>query len=274
MDTRTSAMVDTVLGPLMVRRTGAGSPALLWHSMFVDSETFAGVTGDLGRSHELFLVDGPGHGGSPGVRRRYALQDCATAAAQIMDAVGITDPVDWVGNAWGGHVGILFADAYPTRCASLTTIGTPAYALPRGQRQKTSLLVYLYRILGPGPFTGAVVEALVGPDADKTAPEAASQVAAAFRRGNRQGKYWAMRSLMLGRPDLRPVLPRLRVPTLMMSGREDAMNDLQEAERAGRSVPDGSFLPVPGNGHVAPLLIAADQVTAAIQGFWSRAGNP
>lgn len=270
MDTVTSStMIETALGPLLVRRAGAGAPAVLWHSMFVDSETFAAVVEELSRHRELILVDGPGHGGSPGPRRLYSLPDCATAAVQVLDALGISAPVDWVGNAWGGHVGIIFANTYPDRCRTLTTIGTPAYPLSRAERLRIGLLVYLYRMLGPGPFSRAVVDALVGRNAIEAEPSAASAVAEAFQRGDKRGKFWAMRSLMLRRPDLRPVLPRVQVPALMMSGRDDPMNDPLEAESAARSMPGGRFVPVAGGGHVAPLLVASDEVTRNILGFWS-----
>lgn len=265
-------MIDTAVGPLRVRRIGAGTPALLWHSLFVDSKTFDAVVEVLGRERELFLVDGPGHGDSPGPHKRYSLQDCATAAGQILDSLGVRAPVDWVGNAWGGHVGIVFADRFPTRCRTLTTIGTPPYALPRAERMQASLLVFLYRVLGPGPFSRSLVDALAGQGAAKTSPVAARAVAEAFGRGNKLGKYWAMRSVMLHRPDLRPVLPRLQVPTLMLAGRDDPMNDPEEAERAARTVPDGRFAQVTGAGHVAPLLIAPAEVIRQILAFWSE--NP
>jgi pimeloyl-ACP methyl ester carboxylesterase len=48
--------------------------------------------------------------------------------AQI--GIALDEAVDWVGNAWGGHVGILFAAVNPNRCRSLVTIGTPVHALP------------------------------------------------------------------------------------------------------------------------------------------------
>ncbi|MCC9174222.1 alpha/beta fold hydrolase [Arthrobacter sp. zg-Y179] len=270
MDTKTtSTVVPTAVGPIKIRRIGVGPPVFLWHSMFVDSETFDLVTQELGDGRELFLMDGPGHGDSPGPRRLYSLQDCATAAVQVMDALQVAVPVDWVGNAWGGHVGILLADSSPARIRTLVAIGTPAYPLPAADRRKTALLVRLYRILGPGPLSNLVVEALVGPGAATSAPSAASVVAAAFQRGDRRGKYWAMRSLMLRRPDLRPVLPRLQVPTLLMAGRDDAMNDAGEAERAARSLPAGQFVPVTGGGHVAPLLVAPNEVTRTILEFWA-----
>jgi len=268
-----STMIGTTLGPLMVHRTGAGAPALIWHSLFVDSTTFDGVVEDLKQQRELFLVDGPGHGGSPGPRRRYSLEDCAVAAAQILDAFGISAPVDWVGNAWGGHVGIVFAHMFPSRCQTLTTIGTPPYPLTRGERLQTVPLVYLYRVLGPAPFSRVIAEALAGRGAAKTSPAAAAAVSDAFRRGNKQGKYWAMQSIMLHRPDLRPVLPLLQVPTLTLVGRDDAMNDPEEAERAARSVPDGRFARVTGAGHAAPLLVAPREVSQHVLAFWSDTQN-
>jgi pimeloyl-ACP methyl ester carboxylesterase len=266
-------MIDTTLGPLMVRRKGTGEPAFLWHSLFVDSSTFANALGDLGRERELILVDGPGHGGSPGPRRLYSLVECAVAANQILDALGISAPVDWVGNAWGGHVGIVFADTFRARCRTLTTIGSPPYPLTRSERLQTLPLVSAYRLLGPAPFAGAIVDALAGKGAAKSEPQAAAAVAEAFRRGDKRDKYWAMQSVMRHRPDLRPVLPRLQVPTLMLVGRNDPMNDAVEAERAARSMRDGRFALVTGAGHVAPLLVAPDEVTQHILSFWSDSRN-
>lgn len=270
MNTKTSStMVRTGVGPLAVRRIGAGEPAVLWHSMFVDSETFADLARELGRDRELLLVDGPGHGGSPGPRRLYSLQDCAAAAAVVLDACNIAGPVDWVGNAWGGHVGFLFADSFHARCKTLTTIGTPVYPLPAAMRLKTQLLVQLYRALGPRPLRNIVVESIVGHNAEATEPTAASAVSASFQRGDKRGKYWAMRSLMLRRPDLRPLLPRIQVPTLMLGGQEDALFDVKEAERAAQSMPAGQFMTVPGGGHVAPLFVAPAQIAGMIRSFWS-----
>jgi pimeloyl-ACP methyl ester carboxylesterase len=162
---------------------------------------------------------------------------------------------------------------FPSRCRTLTTIGTPPYPLTRAERLQTVPLVYLYGVLGPAPFSGVIAEALAGRGAAKTSPTAAAAVSNAFRRGNKPGKYWAMQSVMLHRPDLRPVLPLLQVPTLTLVGREDSMNDPEEAERAARSVPDGRFARVTGAGHVAPLLVAPHEVSQHVLAFWSENRN-
>lgn len=268
-----STMIETDLGPLQVSRTGTGAPAVLWHSLFVDSSTFAAVLDELSQERELVIIDGPGHGGSPGPRRLYTLEDCAEAAVQILDALGITAPVDWVGNAWGGHVGIVFASKHPSLCRTLTTVGTPPYPLSKSEKRQSALLVYLFRVLGPKPLSSVVVDALAGRGASKTQPRAAAAISESFRRGDRTGKYWATQSVMLHRPDLRPALSRLTVPTLMLAGRDDALLDLPEAERAARSVPDGHFELVTGAGHVAPLFVAPEEVAGHIVSFWSANRN-
>lgn len=262
--------VDTSLGPLVVRRSGSGEPALLWHSLFVDSSTFAPLAERLGQDRELILVDGPGHGDSVGPRRLYSLDDCATAAAEILDALDLFEQVDWVGNAWGGHVGTLFAHRFPDRCRSLLTISTPAYTLSGADRLKSAALVHLYRLLGPKPFRRLVSDALVGKGTSTTAPSAVATVQEAFSKGSKRDKYWAMQSVMLHRADLRPVLREVSTPTLILVGRDDPMNDAEIAEQTAHSMPDASFAAVPGAGHVAPLLTASGDVTSHILKFWQE----
>jgi pimeloyl-ACP methyl ester carboxylesterase len=49
------------------------------------------------------------------------MEECAAAAATVLDVLGISGPVDWVGNAWAGHVGVIFAPTSPARCRTLVT---------------------------------------------------------------------------------------------------------------------------------------------------------
>jgi pimeloyl-ACP methyl ester carboxylesterase len=75
----------------------------------------------------LALIDGANHGGSPAVRRPFTLDDSAGAVVDLLDHLGIGEPVDWLGHAGGGHVGIVFA-AHPDRCRSLVAIRAPGHA--------------------------------------------------------------------------------------------------------------------------------------------------
>jgi pimeloyl-ACP methyl ester carboxylesterase len=69
---------------------------------------------------------------------RYTMEECAAAASTVLDVLGISEPVDWVGNAWGGHVGVIFATTSPARCRTLVTLGTPVQAYRVGSAGRPS----------------------------------------------------------------------------------------------------------------------------------------
>ena len=196
--------VATRLGPLHVETAGSGPPAVLWHSLFVDSATWARLRAPLATERRLVLIDGPNHGASPPVRHPFTLDDCAGAALDVLDQLGIAEPVDWLGNAWGGHVGIVFGAAHPDRCHSLIAIGAPVHALSAAEHRRIWLLALLYRAAGPGAVVKPLVDALLGPKARAQDPEGAAIVAGAFRRAERRGMSDAIRWLSLGRRDLTP----------------------------------------------------------------------
>jgi pimeloyl-ACP methyl ester carboxylesterase len=260
--------VTTRLGPLTVRVTGAGPTALLWHSLFVDSTTWARVEQPLSAGRRLVLVDGPCHGANPPITRPFTLDDCAGAAIDILDHFGVHQPVDWLGNAWGGHVGILFAASYPDRCRSLVAIGAPVHALSRADRRRTVLLAALYRVAGPWSVVNPLVDALLGPRARVDDPEGAAIVADAFRRADRRGMYAAIRWLSLRRPDLTPVLDSLGTPTLLTTGTSDPMWTTANARAAAAHLSRGALVILPGAGHIGPLLHAAPAVVELVTAFW------
>jgi pimeloyl-ACP methyl ester carboxylesterase len=69
---------------LRVQTIGSGPPAVLWHSLFVDSTTWTRVQQPLATARRLLLIDGPAHGGSPPVRRPFTLHDCVGAAIDVL----------------------------------------------------------------------------------------------------------------------------------------------------------------------------------------------
>src|SRR5262245_1867104 len=100
--------VHTGVGRLHVEVTGSGPAVLLWPSLFCDGRTMAAAVEDLAPDHTVILIDGPGHGRSGSSGRRFTLEDCARAAIAVLDEHGVRE-ADWIGAAWGGHVGVAAA---------------------------------------------------------------------------------------------------------------------------------------------------------------------
>ena len=272
MITRSPDFVSTDLGRLHVWRTGTGPPVVLWHSLFVDSSSWGSLIDDLAGHRTVYAIDGPSHGRSDSVPRDFTFEEVVASAEQTLDQLGLTEPVDWVGNAWGGHVGIRLATG--KRLRTLTTIGTPIQGFTVGEKlTKAWPLVRMYRLIGP---TGLVVkllfDSLVGRNSVAAQPDQAEVVMASFRDADRNGIYHAMRSMMLHRTGIESLLGSIVVPTLVMPVRDDVTGwRPEEARRTCEAIPDCRVEEVAGTGHVSPLLIDRDRILDLITEFWNAA---
>ncbi len=268
----TTTSVATGLGALHVERLGVGNPVLLWHSLFLDSRSWCGLAEELARTHSVIVVDGPSHGRSDGVAHDFTYADCVVAAVEVLDSLGVDRPVDWVGNAWGGHVGIQLAAQQPHRIRTLATIGTPAHSLRFVERwSKVWPLVQLYRVTGPNPLLlKPLSDALVGPESLAATPDLAAEVMSAFTAADKPAMFRAMRSMMLNRPDMSADLARITVPTLLIAGRDDSTGwRPADAQAVADTMADARVVAAAGSGHSSPLLIDAQTVRAALNGFWA-----
>ena len=264
--------VDTDLGRLHVRRTGTGPPVVLWHSLFVDSRSWGSLLDALARRRTVYAIDGPSHGRSDAVTRDFTFEELAVAAEQALDRLGMAEPVDWVGNAWGGHVGIRLANG--ARLRTLTTIGTPVQGFTRGEKlTKGWPLVGMYRLAGPSAVVVRLLfDSLIGKDSIVAQPDQAATVMASFREADRAGMYHAMRSMMLQRTSIEHLLGGITVPTLVMSVRDDVTGwRPDEARRTCAAIPDCRVEEVAGTGHVSPLLIDRDRILRLAIEFWDSA---
>jgi hypothetical protein len=104
--TTATQMVDTRLGRLHVEVDGNGLPAVMWHSLFVDSTTWARLRLLLCPKRRLILVDGPGawpkfHSVS-GIRVRRVPQCGDGRAGCAGPSIGwATRGADTSGRFWG-----------------------------------------------------------------------------------------------------------------------------------------------------------------------------
>jgi pimeloyl-ACP methyl ester carboxylesterase len=272
MTTTGTTYVETELGRLHVDRCGTGRPIVLWHSLFVDSRSWGPLVDQLAEHGTVLTIDGPSHGRSEPVIHEFELDQCVPAAMQVLDDLGLAEPVHWVGNAWGGHVGLMLAARFPERLRTLATIGTPVQPFSLGEKlTKGWPLVELYRWAGPTRFIlGQLSASLLGSEAVARDPELAATILSSFASADRRGMLCAMRSLMLHRTSAESLLPDVGVPTLVLSVRDDVMGwRPDEARRTCAAMPDCRVEEVAGTGHISPLLVDPDRVRSLLLEFWA-----
>jgi pimeloyl-ACP methyl ester carboxylesterase len=271
-------MIETAVGSLKVRVEGASpgrAVAVLWHSLFVDEGTWDRVVPDLAQDRRLVIITGPGHGASGDPGRRYTLQACADAATAVLHACAITEPVDWVGNAWGGHAGIVLAALRPELIRTLVTAGTPVHPYPLPQRLQTQLvLLPLYRVLGPvGLLTTAVVEALLSESTRAHDEAATGLVRDCFIGADTTRMANAVVSISLRREDFTPLLGSVRAPTLFLTGSAHPDWSPEQTQAAAARLPRGTSAVVDGAAYLLPLE-APIAFSGLVRPFWAHHATP
>lgn len=266
-------MVSTRLGRLHVRRLGdVGQPVILWSSMFVDGHTWDGFIPHLTAhrpQRRFVIVDPPGLGLSDPLLRASSIAEAADAAVDLLAGLGFTGtPVDWVGNAFGGHVGFDLATR-PRVLRSLVAVSSPAEALPASLRRQINLLKPLLRAFGPvAPVRQAVIGAMLTDDS-AARPDLVRVVLDSLDRPTRRSLSLALKSFILERIDVSAALANIRVPALFVASDDRGDWSPADAERSAARVANGgaSAVTIAGARTLVPLEQPA-ALAAEVAAFW------
>ncbi|MCR2784555.1 MULTISPECIES: alpha/beta hydrolase [unclassified Microbacterium] len=268
-----SERVDTRLGSLAVRRIGAGDMTVLWSSMFVDSHTWDVVLPLLlagAPEREFVLIDPPGLGLSDALTRRSSIAEAADAARDALAGLGATTPVDWVGNAFGGHIGYQLATD-PSIIRSFVAISAPTEPIPAHLRRQIAVLHPVLRCFGAiRPVRAAVISAMLT-DASAAIPGIRDVIVESLNRPTRASMSYALRAFIIDRTDVTDRLSDIGVPSLFIASDDRGDWSPEDAVRAAASVPHARSVTVTR----ARTLIPLEQPVAlaqAILTFWAATG--
>lgn len=250
-----SRMVDTTLGAIRVQVSeGTGPAVLMWPSLLMTGDLWAGQAARFGDTHRLVLIDPPGHGGSAPLRAMFSFTDCARCVVDLLDGLGI-ERAHLVGNSWGGMIGGTFAALYPDRLNRAVLMNCTASKAAVAQRMQYAALVRLATALGGirPPLTRSAIRAFLGPTTLRTRPDVVDTVRANVQSVNTDSVRWAVRSVVSARPDQRALLGRVRAPVLVVAGAEDATFPVAETRAMADSIGGASFTVLDGVAHLAAL---------------------
>jgi pimeloyl-ACP methyl ester carboxylesterase len=266
--------IDTKLGQLSARVvSGPPRVAVMWHSMFTDSRSWDRVTDDLRAERTLVLVDGYGFGDSDGLDRPVPefIEECGRAAGYLVSQVQsevAPGPVDWLGSAWGGHVGLQLAATRPELVRSLVTVSTPVHAASPSMRRQVRMLLPVYRAIGMrGPVRQGLLNGMLTDLTRRTDPEAVEALVAPMSRRNRQAIARSVQSGVLNRAELAWATASITCPTLMIATDDRGEWAPAECAETASSMSNAISVTITGSRSL-PSLERPAELAAAVTNFW------
>ena len=248
-------------------RAGTGPPLVLLHGGVGDGPTtWRDQIDGLADAFTVIAWDAPGAGESDDPPSSFRLPDYADCLAGFIDALSLDRP-HVCGLSFGGGLAIQLYDRHPTVPRSLVLAGAYtgwAGSLPP---DRVAYRLELALELADGP-PGKLVETLLPTMFSDSPPqEAVDRVARSFAGSHPEGMKVMARSF--AEADLRDVLPRIDVPTLLIYGDEDVRSPLDVAREIHDAIPGSELAVLEGVGHVS-CMEAPDRFNAAVRTFLRR----
>lgn len=230
-------------------RAGTGPPLILLHGGVGDGRgTWHDQIGGLSDRFTVIAWDAPGAGRSSDPPESFRLPDYADCLARFVESLSLEQP-HIAGLSFGAGLAIEFYGRHPQVPRSLVLAG--AYAgwagsLPGEQvEQRLQLALDL-----AGKPSADLVDELLPTMFSGSAPQEGID---RFRKSISEFHPAGFRNMArsFAEADLRHILPRIEVPTLLLYGDQDVRSPVSVAEEIHAAIPTSQLVVMPGVGHVS-----------------------
>ena len=232
------------------QRAGQGPPVVLLHGYVGDAAaTWRRQLDGLGDEFTVIAWDAPGAGGSADPPESFGLAGYADCLAGFVGRLGLERP-HVVGLSFGGTLALELYRRHPEVPATLVLVS--AYAGWGGSLPPEEGERRLRQAMALAELSGEELEATLLPTmfAEGTAPDAVEAFGASVRAFHPAG----FRAMARGSAEnVRDVLPRIQVPTLLLYGDQDIRAPLPIAEDLHAAIPGSTLVVLPGVGHVSNI---------------------
>lgn len=265
-----AGQLDTVVDGVRWRsreQAGEGIPVVYVHGLLSSSASWKKVLAEGSANHPAVAVDLPGFGFSERPwPYDYTVGGQAQALIRYLDARGF-DRVILVGNSLGGAVCLVVAAARPQRVAALVLVGSasPVTNIPWNFRLlRVPVVGEIEMELFVRPVMTFALRHRLFARADRVTEENVDDWWIPIRvRGTRRAALAAVRSSARGYEGL---LGRIRVPTLVLWGKEDKILPPEEGLRLSSAIPQARLVVLPDTGHL-PQEETPEEFRGAVRQF-------
>jgi pimeloyl-ACP methyl ester carboxylesterase len=155
------------------------------------------------------------------------------------------------GHSMGGRVALEVWRQAPERVTALALLNTGVHPPRESEFESRGLLVRLARRHGMSALADEWLPPMMGASPDRVA-QLMPALKAMVQRSTVES-FAGQINALLQRPDARPVLPSITVPTLLLSGTNDTWSSLSQHADMQRSVSRSTLVEIAGAGHMSPI---------------------
>ena len=229
---------------------GSGHPLVLLHAFPLSHLIWKNLQPPAG--YQLILPDFPGFGQSPLAHPGFTLADAAESLQNNLKELGVIEPVTLGGISMGGYWALEFARQFPQSLKSLLLISTRAGADKPEGRQKRLASAEKVEEEGTGFLVDSMVPGLLGKTTMVGNKALVQLISDWIRETPPQAVSLAQRA-MANRRDQEDLLPKVKVKTLVLAGKEDALIPFSESESMAKTIPNSQLHLLDHVGHLIPL---------------------
>jgi pimeloyl-ACP methyl ester carboxylesterase len=227
---------------------GEGPPLVLLHGGWSDTRVWRWQLDGLAGDFAVAAWDAPGCGKSSDPPAGWRMADYADCLAGWLEALGIERP-HVLGLSWGGALALELYRRHPQVPATLVLAG--AYAGWAGSLPPDEVAERLARVRReierpPAEWVRGYLPSFL----TEAAPASLAGEVEAMMLDLHPGGTRTMLEAM-AEADLRDVLPRIAVPTLLLYGALDRRSPLAVAEELHAAIPSSQLVVLDGVGHLA-----------------------
>ncbi|WP_433185273.1 alpha/beta fold hydrolase [Actinoallomurus sp. CA-150999] len=243
---------------LFAEITGTDSgrdPVLLLHSLGLDHTMWRSCAPYLAAERRLITVDLPSHGRSP------ADADTGAGLLALLDDAGAAR-AHVVGVSLGGNEALALAARAPERVRSVTASGSFAFLDETVRAARLDATVTRAAELGMSAFADAYIAGTLSAEARQKDGHRLREVLA----GTPPEAYAAAARRCFA-TDLRPLLPAVHCPVLLLVGEHDTRTPRSSAEGIAAGLAHAEIQEIPGAGHLANVD-EPQHFATALRAFW------
>jgi pimeloyl-ACP methyl ester carboxylesterase len=238
---------------LHVEERGEGAPLVLVHGFPFDHTLWREQIDNLASDNTRVIApDLPGFGGSPSMTQGEASMDTYADAIAAWAKGEKLEKFTLAGHSMGGYMAFAFARRHPEMLSALVLVCTRPGADSEAAKEGRYKLIADVDRRGPQAVVDAMLPKLFAPQTYESNPNLAEWTRKMMLGQSVEGIKAAIRAIA-ERPDSTPGLESIGVPTLIVTGAEDAIIPAPEAEGLLARIKGAKHVAVEGGGHLAML---------------------